>query len=255
MKTSPWGAESGAIWRYVLGSMLALLAIDNLRSADNDNSSNPAPQATIFFVGYLNAGAEIHFAIREVDGTGNTVVAGWAKKGESIGRTQIIDFNRKGEVLFVRRDGGEVQQLILEEAKTAKQLPPPFTRQEAVEWLDRYLHQNDSKYENLPVIDLDFNPEANATADEKNRISAARTEAKSKGQTLIVTRLPDGKLYWESSYPIPRTFFPDYLSKNLTEADWDEFQMKLAVNTTLQRVRQLAPKILDSKTTPGGKSK
>lgn len=103
-----------------------------------------------------------------------------------------------------------------------------LSREEAQAWLKSLVIQMDSTDEPLPELDL--RPEDSATPSERDQILRARQLAQEKGSLLIIARMPDGTLYYhQSAGEFPRTFFPEHVRKNLTEEDWEIFQVEIAV--------------------------
>lgn len=86
----------------------------------------------------------------------------------------------------------------------------------------------------LALPELDFQPEATAPPDERNSILAYRQKALEKGNLLIVARMPDGSLHFDETQgggDFPRDFFPPHVRQNLTEQDWEDFQVAMTVAT------------------------
>lgn len=102
-----------------------------------------------------------------------------------------------------------------------------YTREEAKEYLDSLVAQITPKGA-LP--ELDFRPEDSASADEKARIIGLRQDAARRGKLLIVARSKDGVFHAsESGGDFPRDFVPENIRTNLTEEDWQVFQVSMEV--------------------------
>ncbi|MCX6954898.1 MAG: hypothetical protein NTV51_22295 [Verrucomicrobia bacterium] len=115
--------------------------------------------------------------------------------------------------------------------------PAVFSREEAKRYLDRIVAQIYPAGATLPK--LDFQPEDTASAEERRMILEARQASAKAGRLLIVVRIEDSRLhFFEGGGDFPRDFVPAHIRVNLTEEDWEAFQVQMTVASVVKGLRR-----------------
>jgi hypothetical protein len=112
------------------------------------------------------------------------------------------------------------------------------SRDEAKRWLQDIVDRLDTP--DTPLPELDFRPEDSASPAERAQILADRRHAEKAGLLLIIARLPDGRLHYrESRAEFPRAFVPTHIQEQLTDHDWEVFQVAMEVATLRRDLARL----------------
>ncbi len=142
----------------------------------------------------------------------------------------------KSEKHFEAQNRGQVHVSSAPQSQAALSVPSPVVSEPAPtvshEEAKRYLHWivNQGRPKSAVIPQLNFQPEDDATPQERAQIMAMRQTAAAKGQLLIAARSTDGKLHFDmSSSDFPRSFVPPNIRAALTEEDWEAFQVQLQV--------------------------
>jgi len=125
--------------------------------------------------------------------------------------------------------------LAVRSPEPATATPAVFSREEAKRYLDGIVAQRHPAGATVPKLDLQ--PEDTASVEEKRQILEFRQVSAVVGKLAIVARTEDGRLYFfEEGGDFPRDFVPPHIRVNLTEEDWEAFQVQMNVATIMKRL-------------------
>ena len=202
------------------------------------------------FAGVLNESNHTLFALARVGADGKLQHNGWHALGGAVDGFTLIDYDAKGEILFLKDSTNSIIQLRLTEGRVKAANLPPFSREQAKGFLNDIIARKAQEASELPAhVTLNFNVDEDATSKEKTLFAQARAEGDKKGQIVVFARAADG-LHTVFTAPMPRKFLPPYVAPNLTEEDWEAFQVSLAV-TTFQVQMDRHASGFDRKVAPG----
>lgn len=202
------------------------------------------------FSGFVSvSSAETQFALKWQSTEGGTIKS-WLRLGESAGEFKLVDFDSKSEVLRVQDRWGQIHRLFLPDAKVGHSdltdaefnglirfmianadisAAPVLAREKARDFFLR-LAGRGRGLENVEVK-FDLN---GSTLHEQYRATWTESQARArKAGRLLLAPIFDDKAQLHE-FPLKPYRAPEPMTRNLTEADWDEIAL-LDATSTLRR--------------------